>query len=298
MELRQLRYFVKAAELHNFSEASKAMFVTQSTLSQQIKQLEEELGVQLFRRNSHDVSLTEEGMQLLPFARETINSADNCVEQINELKNLLTGTLYIGVTYTFSPLLTETMLEFSRKYPKVKLHVFYKTMTELMDMLQHRELDFVLAFKPTENYAKIESQTLFKNRLCVVVNENHPLARKSIVTLEDLQRYDLAMPARGLQVRNTFDEALAVNADIQLRVHIELNDVSILLKILRDSNYVSVLAEAAIHDEEGIVGIPLAIEGDEMEGCMHFLKNTYAKNATREFCNMLSESIAVKKFSI
>lgn len=161
MELRQLRYFIKAAELLNFSEAAKASFVSQSTLSQQIKQLEDELGVQLFQRNSHDVSLTEEGLQLLPFAHETVSSADNCVAQMNELKNLLTGTLYIGVTYSFSSILTETMLDFSRRYPKVKLHVVYKTMEELMNMLQHRELDFVLAYKPSEVYPRIESEVLF-----------------------------------------------------------------------------------------------------------------------------------------
>ena len=66
MELRQLRYFVKAAETLNFSEAAKGLYITQSTLSQQIRQLETELDVQLFQRNSHEVTLTEAGAELLP----------------------------------------------------------------------------------------------------------------------------------------------------------------------------------------------------------------------------------------
>ncbi len=69
MELRQLRYFVKAAETLNFSEAAKGLYITQSTLSQQIRQLETELDVQLFQRNSHEVTLTEAGAELLPYAK-------------------------------------------------------------------------------------------------------------------------------------------------------------------------------------------------------------------------------------
>ena len=75
MELRQLRYFVKAAETLNFSEAAKGLYITQSTLSQQIRQLETELDVQLFQRNSHEVTLTEAGAELLPYAKETLNAA-------------------------------------------------------------------------------------------------------------------------------------------------------------------------------------------------------------------------------
>ena len=80
MELRQLRYFVKAAETLNFSEAAKGLYITQSTLSQQIRQLETELDVQLFQRNSHEVTLTEAGAELLPYAKETLYAADTCKE--------------------------------------------------------------------------------------------------------------------------------------------------------------------------------------------------------------------------
>ena len=165
MELRQLRYFVKAAETLNFSEAAKGLYITQSTLSQQIRQLETELDVQLFQRNSHEVTLTEAGAELLPYAKETLYTADTCKEHIRDLQQLLTGTLNIGVTYSFSPILTETVLAFMKLYPEVKLNIFYKTMTELMQMLVKREVDFVLAFKPTRRYEQIESHILFDNHL-------------------------------------------------------------------------------------------------------------------------------------
>ena len=106
MELRQLRYFLKVAELLNFSEASKVLYVTQSTLSQQIKQLETELNTTLFERNSHEVTLTEAGQKLVEYAQKVVIDADICQQKMTDLKDLLTGELNIGVTFTFSPLLT------------------------------------------------------------------------------------------------------------------------------------------------------------------------------------------------
>ena len=76
MELRQLRYFAKAAETLNFSDAAKALNIAQSSLSQQIKQLEDELNVKLFLRNSHTIRLTEAGEVMLPFALRTIHDAE------------------------------------------------------------------------------------------------------------------------------------------------------------------------------------------------------------------------------
>ena len=123
MELRQLKYFVKVAETLNFSEAAKVLNVTQSTLSQQVKQLETEIGTQLLLRSSHSVALTEAGNELLPLARQTLHKAQLCTERINDLNNLLTGTLNIGVTYSFSPILTETLVSFMKMYPRIKLNI-------------------------------------------------------------------------------------------------------------------------------------------------------------------------------
>ncbi|MDE5726811.1 MAG: LysR family transcriptional regulator, partial [Duncaniella sp.] len=105
MELRQLRYFVKTAETLNFSEASRALNIAQSTLSQQIRQLEDELDVKLFERNSHAMYLTEAGSELLPLALQTVRDATACTDRMHDLQKMLAGTLNIGVTYSFSPIL-------------------------------------------------------------------------------------------------------------------------------------------------------------------------------------------------
>lgn len=292
MELRQLRYFVKVAETLSFSEAAKALYVTQSTLSQQIKQLEGELGEPLFTRSSHSVALTEAGQTILKNARQAISDAELCAERINDLNRLATGTLNIGVTYSFSPILTETILTFIKSYPGIKLNIFYKPMNELMGLLRERAVDFVLAFRPTENDEGIESHILFQNYLSVVVGSHHPLADRERIALHELEQYNLALPSKGLQARNAFDAL--VSPHLNLRAVIELNEVNILLQLLRQSMLVSVLAEATTHNERDVKAIPLDVPCNEMAGCVHILKDSYRKKSMLEFVRMLGESIAVK----
>ena len=294
MELRQLKYFAEVAETLNFSEAARNLCITQSTLSQQIKQLEQELGTQLLQRNSHMVSLTEAGEQLLPYARQTIHCADLCFDRVHDLQEMLTGTLNIGVTFSFSPILTETLVVFMKRYPHVRLNIYYKTMDELMDMLSARKIDFVLAFRPVAPYADIESHILFDNHLSAIVSDGHPLARKDKVTLDDIARYDIALPAKGLQARYAFDR-IRENAHNDLHVRIELNEVNILLKLVRQSMLVGILSEATTYDTDGIKAIPIDRPENEMQGCVHTLRNTYRKHAMLRFIKMLSEANAVRE---
>lgn len=294
MELRQLRYFVQAARQLNFSEAARQLCITQSTLSQQIRQLEDELGQPLFVRDSHNVTLTEAGRELLPLATGTIRSAETCAERLDDLQHLRTGTLNIGVTYTFSPILTETVLTFMKRYPGIRLNIHYKSMEELMEELECREVDFVLSFRPTRNYPNISSHILFDNHLSAIVAAGHPLARQESVTPEQLARYDLALPARGLQARYSFDR-LAAHCEQPFRIRVELNEVNILLRLALGSNLVTILSEASIRDQPGLRAIPIDRPEGQMEGCVHLLKKGYRKASSREFVRLLCESNAIRE---
>lgn len=293
MELRQLRYFAKAAETLNFSDAAKAMNIAQSSLSQQIRQLEDELGIQLFIRNSHSIRLTEAGQVMLPFALRTIHEAQTCADRIHDLQKLLTGTLNIGVTHSFSPILTESVISFMKMYPGIKLNIVYKQMNELMELLVKRDIDFVLAFKPIETIPEIESHILFQNTLSAVVARDHPLASLSKVTVAELQKYALALPARGLQARNAFD-SIVTDTD-SFKIRIELNDVNTLLKLVRQTCLATVLAEDSIYEVSDVRAIPIDNPGSQMTGCVHVLRDSYHKHAMQEFVRMLTESIAVKR---
>lgn len=294
MEIRHLKYFVKIAETLSFSEAAKALFITQSTLSQQIRQLEQEMDAQLFERNNHNVRLTEAGEELLPYARQTLKASQACLDRIQDLQHLLTGTLNIGVTFSFSPILTEALFAFIKLYPKVKLNISYKPMDELMKMLEHDEVDFALTFRPAELNKDIESHFLFDNHLAVIVREDHPLARKESVSIVELEQYDLVLPAKGLQARNAFD-LMCAGCNHSLKVRIELNDVNVLLKMVKQSGMMTILSETTIYNEEGFKSIPIDLKIKEMEGCIHVKRNVYQKRSAKEFIRLLGESNAVRK---
>ena len=297
MELRQLKYFVTIAETLNFSEAAKAVYISQGTLSQQIKQLEQELGTQLLIRNSHTVTLTEAGETLLPYARMTLRDAEMCMDRMRDLKEMLSGTLNIGVTYSFSPILSESLCDFVKQYPKVKLNIFYKPMEEQMEMLRHRDVDFVLAYKPSAPMEGVESHVLFQSNLSVIVDENHTLAGKKSVTIEELSKYDLALPSKGLQARNAFEQAM--HDDLSgMKIHLELNDANMLLKLVGSGHFVTVLAEASIYNRPGLRAVPLDLPNTEMIGCVHTLKDSYRKRSMLEFIRLLSDSVAVRQRAV
>ena len=294
MELRQLRYFAKAAETLNFSHAANCLNIAQSSLSQQIKQLEDELGTQLFIRDSHSMLWTEAGEVILPFALRTIHDAEACADRIRDLRKMLTGTLNIGVTHSFSPILTESVISFIKMYPKINVNIVYKQMNELMELLSNHELDFVLAFKPIYPLPNVESHILFQNTLSVIVGNNHPLASKDKVSISELENYDLALPSKGLQARNAFDNI--VTGYDKFNIRIELNDVNTLLKLVRQTSLVTVLAEDSIYDACDVKAVPINVPDNQMSGCVHILKETYRKHSMQEFVRILTESIAVKRF--
>ncbi len=286
MELRQLKYFVKVAETRNFSEASKALFISQSTLSQQVKQLEEEIGELLFIRDSHSVRLTDVGEQMLPSAKKTLREAESCFDRVYDVRNLRTGTLNIGATYTFSPLLNETVLEFIRLYPDIRLNIVCRSMEELMGMLQNQEIDIALSYKPSEHYSDIESHILFDNNLSVVVNDKHELSGRKSIRLSELENYKLALPAKGLQARNTFEKLIAGN-NFRFNIALEINEINVLLDLVSSSRLVTLLSQATVRHHAGLKTVLLDNPDCSMEGSYHFLKGGYRKKAAKEFLRIL-----------
>lgn len=289
MELRQLKYFVKVAELRSFSEAARQLNVTQSTVSQQVHLLEEELGVELLIRNSRQVVVSDIGMVFLPQAKRTLSEAEACVERIHDVRQLNVGELRIGTTPTFTPLLKETILRFMEMYPGIKVDVFTKSVETLMSMLDKQEIDLALSYKSNRRYPNIHSHILFDNRLAVVVNKNHPIASLRKISLAQLGHYPLALPTKGMQARNTFDR-IAETKHCHFDVRLEVNDVNVLLEVVRSTQLVTLLSEATSKRMEGIVAVTLDERNAAMEGSFHVKRDVYRKNATKEFLRLLRET--------
>lgn len=294
MELRQLKYFVKSAEYLNFSVAAKHLYITQSTLSQQIKQLEFELGFELFLRNSRHISLTEAGEEFLPFARKTIIDAEDGVQRLHDLQHVKTGTLKVGVTYSLSTVLTEGVISFMKAFPGIKLEIYYKTVDELLGLLKEHKVDFILSYKPLLEAPEIESMPLFENALALVVSKEHRLAGKKKIKLQDIQDCQLVLPSRGLQARMMLDHLLE-GRDVKLQSRLELNETNILLQMVAQGHYATILSTSAVFGKNRFVAVPIDETGNVMEASLLTLKDSYQKNAAKEFIKILLETDAVKR---
>lgn len=286
MELRQLRYFAAVASSLNFSEAARKLYITQGTLSQQIKQLEGELGAELFERSSHSVRLTEAGEELLPLAQQTLAASEQCALKINDLRQGLSGTLSIGVTHSFAGLLTSTVKVFLKEHPGVKLNIYYKTATELHEMLRAGLVDFIIAFKPAAVYDDVVSEPIIESRLSAVMWREHPLADRPSLTLDDISRYGIVLPGGGLQSRKAFDRFINVDTS-KLDVRIELNEPNVIMDILSGTMLIAIMSSLAVQYDKSLVAIPLEGLNREMLGCVHWLRSVYRKRSALAFLDLL-----------
>ena len=141
MELTQLRYFIRLAEVLNFTEASKQLFITQSTLSQSIRQTESELGTPLFERIGKKVYLTDAGQAFLPYARQSIIETETGIQKLRDMQQIYKGELRIGVIYSLCPMLAESIVRFSKEYPGIKLILTQSTsINDMTTMLHNNEV--------------------------------------------------------------------------------------------------------------------------------------------------------------
>lgn len=294
MELRQLKYFVAVARTLSFSEAARQLYVTQGTLSQQIMLLEDELGSLLFERTSHKVALTEPGMVLFPLAKNIIQQVEQCKLQLGDLRKALGGELNIGMTYSFSNLITDTVRDFLKTYPGVKLRIYYKTASELYQMMVKGEVDVILAFKPVVQHKDLVSETLFNFDLCAVMRKDHPLSDRKVLTLEELKNFNIALPGSGLQARKTFEKFNNIDTN-GLNVRVELNDPNVIMDLVQSSNLVTILSSLAALYRPNLAAVPLEGYIGKMEGCVHWLKGAYHKKSAEAFIEMVRESAAVSK---
>lgn len=290
MELRQLRYFVAVARKLNFSEAAKELFITQGTLSQQIRQLEDEIGAELFNRTSHKVTLTQAGEEMLPLAIETLEASDDCFQKISDLRKGVTGTLKIGLTTSFKGLLNDALKLYLREYPGVKLCITYDTVNNLVKLLEEHEIDFFIAFKPSAMYEELDAVPLIESELCAVMSKDHPLADREILTLADLQRHRIILPGAGLQARKAFDRFIDADTS-SLNVCVEMNNPNGIIKLVHSTKLIAIMSSLAVYIDPALKAIPVKELQRKMTGCVHTLKGAYLKKSAAIFINTLKQVV-------
>lgn len=156
MEIRVLRYFLTAAREENITKAAERLYITQPTLSRQLKQLEEELGKTLFRRSNHNVKLTEDGMLLRKRAEEILDLVEKTETEMNASNEDISGDIYIGAGETDAVrIIARIVQNIQTEHPKVKFHNISCDSIDVIDKLNKGLIDFGVLFEPS-NYKDFE----------------------------------------------------------------------------------------------------------------------------------------------
>lgn len=197
MELRVLNYFLMAAREENITKAASLLHVTQPTLSRQLMQLEEELGVKLFLRSSHNIILTEDGMLLKRRAQELVSLADKTLSEFKRAETELTGEIAIGGGELKSvDSLAKLLSAFKNEHPLVRYALYTGNADHIKDRIEMGLIDVGLLFEPVDvskyEYVRMPQQEEWG----VLVREDSPLAAKEALMAEDLRFEPIILSAR------------------------------------------------------------------------------------------------------
>ena len=207
MNLRDLRYLVALAEHKHFGRAADSVFVSQPTLSTQIMKLEEELGVSLVERTPRKVLLTEVGQEIVKRAREVLTE----IEQIREIARRTldpeSGSLRLGIFPTLGPyLLPHVVPRIRKRYPRLELLLVEEKTEEILRQLREGRLDAAVLALPVHD-AHLHVERLFDEPFVLAVPTDHPLAKRSSISLNQLEDQSLLLLEEGHCLR---EQALEV----------------------------------------------------------------------------------------
>jgi DNA-binding transcriptional LysR family regulator len=192
MELRHLHYFVAAAETLNFHKAAERLHVTQPSVSQQVRELEQELGLELFVRDLSRVRLTDHGRLLLTRANAVLREIRALVEAMSPSDDVPAGTLNLGVDIALAKRVQGIIREYARRYPRVEIQCYDNYSSGLHRSLQTGEVDVAFVWSPPAR--GLVSQRVFDERFSAVVPKASPLAKRKQLLLTDLSGQVLLLP--------------------------------------------------------------------------------------------------------
>lgn len=214
MQLQQMRYVLAAAEKGNFSSAAKGLFISQPSLSQQIANLEKELGIPLFIRHSKSVTLTDAGRQFVRQARRILNQVDQLSDSMKKYTLLQSGTLRIGMLWIAGYLhLSGVITDYHRLHPNITYHLEVDGSNTLLKMLAEREIDaaFVISSEDLLREKGFYHHQLLDDQYVAILSSEHPLASRPALDISDLKGEPVIMPSKASAFRQNIEQLFALH---------------------------------------------------------------------------------------
>lgn len=251
MELRHLRYFIRAAELLNFTKAAESLYVSQPTLSVQIHQLEDELGTELFARVGRNIRLTESGKIFLVRARQAVQELEEGTREVDALKGLLRGTITIASLPLYgSRLLPGWLCRFNKKHPQVTLRAKAGTSDDIEAGIIAGNVDLGIGFIPLQS-AELNSQALFDDDVVLVAAEDHETLEHDVIRPADFSHLPMALPSERISATRLLGKYFEENK-IQPTVSMSFDDGHALLELVKMGKFVTFLPKLCIRNTSGL----------------------------------------------
>lgn len=261
MQLHQLRYIVKVSELGKFSLAAKELFVTQPTLSQQIINLEKEIGVKLFVRQSKNVQLTPAGKEFVVHAKRILTQVDNLFDLMSNYSTLETGNISVGIMWSASYLgITKIIEEFSVLYPKVNVEIVVDGSQILPQKLKDGEIDvvFYVATEKLFRSEEVVQRQIINSRMMAVISKKNSLSKCGCLEINELSKEKLILPSGDKAFK---DIIMKSYIDIGERPDIfcETNLADVRIKFAEENKGITFLTDTVLQNMklENVVAIPL-----------------------------------------
>lgn len=254
------------AQARNFTQAAAELSLTQPAVSQHIRQLEQELGMPLFIRKKNRMLLTAEGEIAVKYAKRLKAMEEKMRVEIADAKRNLRN-LRIGITHTAeSSIVTESLARYSAEYPNISITILTDTIKNLYDKMENFELDLAIA-EGRLYHPEFSTIMLDTDYLVCVVSKTHPLAKRSMLTLQDLRRQRMILRLPTSATRIQFEAALesAGESIRDFNVTLEVDNIATIKDLIRKDLGVSILARSSCMDElrKGKLAV-LAIENLSM----------------------------------
>ncbi|MBN3763428.1 transcriptional regulator CynR [Burkholderia sp. Ac-20365] len=291
MLLRHIRYFLAVAEHRNFTRAAEALHVSQPTLSQQIRQLEDTLRTQLLDRSGRTVQLTDAGAAWMRYAKLALQDLDAGVRAIHDVGELSRGNLRLAVTPTFTAYLVGPVIDhFYAAHPGIAIDMQEITQDQIEAQLADDRLDAGIAFEPAHT-AEIESQPLFQETLSLVVGSGHARAsRRKPLSAQDFAKEPLVLLNKAFATRRYIDEYCALHR-VRPHVAIEVNSISAIVEIVRHGQLATVLPDGIAREHADLRPVPLDPPLPARTAALLQRKDAYRTAASKAFVQILIDTI-------
>ena len=242
MDIRALQIFMEVAELRSFTRAGEKLGYSQPTISFQIKQLEQELGVQLFERIGHTVALTDPGRDALSYAQRILNLSQEMALGTHNRQEPR-GVIRVAMADSLcEPLVFSGFEQFRSKYPKVAIHVHTAGTGELFRLLDHNEVDLICTMDDRvhdTNYVIADEEEIGVH---FVAAADHPLAKESRIPVEKLLEYPFLLTEKGMSYRRLMDQRLAMQ-ELEIQPVLEMGDADRICQLVGENMGLSFLPD-------------------------------------------------------